>query len=528
MKKVLLSFALAALMLPLSAQVTTFPWNYDFSDSTQSMNDWTFHYLVVTDTNDNTGAVDTFYYSYEWVGSEGHNAPGCVYNYLSVGSMMVTPALQIPADAANFALSFWSINEVFSYYGFYNFAPAYKVLVSTTTNDSAAFTTELLSDEAVHDWEFKTVSLDAYAGQTIYLAFLLTDDGYNFIDDITVGSMNEPVYTVSGSSFAQTGEAVNLSATYIAGDQTNMILTWSSTMAAAGQATITGANTANPTITYSAAGTDQITFTATNSYGTFTNNLTINVVHCDPIAALPWSIDFSTETIGDCWLNLDADGDGFTWKTVTFQSGETCLISESYSNNSGALNPDNWLITPKFATTAGAPLTFTWEFKAQDANYPAEKVGVYVSSTGSNPSDFTAIETFTCTADEAEWQTRSYNLDQYAGQTIRIAIRHFECTDQFYFDVKSMSLTTTTGIADVDNSAISLYPNPASNMVEVSAQGVEGRATVAIVDLNGRTLMQQEGNAASYRFDVSGLAAGAYFVRMTGENVNAVQKLIVK
>ena len=40
--------------------------------------------------------------------------------------------------------------------------------------------------------------------------------------------------------------------------------------------------------------------------------------------------------------------------------------------------------------------------------------------------------------------------------------------------------------------------------------------------------MQQEGNAASYRFDVSGLAAGAYFVRMTGENVNAVQKLIVK
>ena len=494
--------------------VTSFPWVESFDGASAYC--WNF-ISANTDDFDDWRLSGGYLYS-PWNDSS------------NVNDYAISPAITLPANADGMVLNY----EVYAR-GYQGLNIAYEVLVSTNGGTAIAdFSTVLTSEQDLNmsGFESRSLSVSQFAGQTIRLAFhnISPVGSYDIrIDNVTIRTALNPVYTISSSATAtQTGEVVNLSATYVEGDQTNMILTWSSTMAAAGQATITGANTANPTITYSAAGTDQITFTATNSYGTFTDNLTINVISCDPIAALPWSIDFSTETIGDCWLNLDADGDGFTWRTATFQSGETCLISESYSNNSGALNPDNWLITPKFATTAGAPLTFTWEFKAQDADYPAEKVGVYVSSTGSNPSDFTAIETFTCTADEAEWQTRSYNLDQYAGQTIRIAIRHFECTDQFYFDVKSMSLTTTTGIADVDNSAISLYPNPASNMVEVSAQGVEGRATVAIVDLNGRTLMQQEGNAASYRFDVSGLAAGAYFVRMTGENVNAVQKLIVK
>ena len=84
------------------------------------------------------------------------------------------------------------------------------------------------------------------------------------------------------------------------------------------------------------------------------------------------------------------------------------------------------------------------------------------------------------------------------------------------------------GIDEVVASAVSVSPNPATGMVTVRAEGIEGRVNVEIVDLNGRTVMQQQGNAASYRFDVSNLAAGAYFVRLTGENTSAVKKLIVK
>ena len=73
---------------------------------------------------------------------------------------------------------------------------------------------------------------------------------------------------------------------------------------------------------------------------------------------------------------------------------------------------------------------------------------------------------------------------------------------------------------------ISLYPNPASSTVTLT--GIEGEATVTVVDMNGRQVYS--GNAAdgSLTVDVSGMAQGAYFVRITGERVNAIRKLIVR
>ncbi|MBP5189392.1 MAG: T9SS type A sorting domain-containing protein, partial [Bacteroidales bacterium] len=54
---------------------------------------------------------------------------------------------------------------------------------------------------------------------------------------------------------------------------------------------------------------------------------------------------------------------------------------------------------------------------------------------------------------------------------------------------------------------------------------------VNIVDMNGRVVMSDsmscEGDCAK-TMEVSGLAQGAYFVRISGENVNMVKKLVVK
>ena len=94
--------------------------------------------------------------------------------------------------------------------------------------------------------------------------------------------------------------------------------------------------------------------------------------------------------------------------------------------------------------------------------------------------------------------------------------------------VDDIIIEAGVGINDVENVNLTLSPNPASNTVKVSANGIEGTVNVAIVDLNGRTIMEQNGNAQSFTFDVTNVARGAYFVRLTGENVNAVRKLIVK
>ena len=89
--------------------------------------------------------------------------------------------------------------------------------------------------------------------------------------------------------------------------------------------------------------------------------------------------------------------------------------------------------------------------------------------------------------------------------------------------------TQDVAIDDVDNAKISLYPNPASSTVTLT--GIEGDATVTVVDMNGREVYTQaikQSNNQTITIDVTGYAQGAYFVRITGERVNAIRKLIVK
>ncbi len=106
------------------------------------------------------------------------------------------------------------------------------------------------------------------------------------------------------------------------------------------------------------------------------------------------------------------------------------------------------------------------------------------------------------------------------------------CTESLisvWSDVTTFETTNGQGIADVDAEGnLSIYPNPASAMVTISVSEMLAGAEVAIVDLNGRTVMTFTLNGTNGTFDVSKLGQGAYFVRLTGEQATTVRKLIVK
>lgn len=86
--------------------------------------------------------------------------------------------------------------------------------------------------------------------------------------------------------------------------------------------------------------------------------------------------------------------------------------------------------------------------------------------------------------------------------------------------------TDGVGIDDVDNANITLFPNPATTSVTLT--GIEGQAVVTIVDMNGRESGTWTVENGEITIDLTGFAQGAYFVRITGEQQNAIRKLIVK
>lgn len=77
--------------------------------------------------------------------------------------------------------------------------------------------------------------------------------------------------------------------------------------------------------------------------------------------------------------------------------------------------------------------------------------------------------------------------------------------------------------------SLALYPNPAVGRVRLMLAGVgeSATATARVYDLTGRLLLTQPLAGAASELDVTGLAAGAYVVRVAGEGVSVARRLVV-
>ena len=159
------------------------------------------------------------------------------------------------------------------------------------------------------------------------------------------------------------------------------------------------------------------------------------------------------------WISIDDDGDGYGWQlaSMTTHSGDYALASASYINNVGSLHPDNWLITPQLDLQG----TMKVWLSAYDGTYYNEHFAIYLSTTGNSISDFTTTlvaETTTIN----QYVEKTADLSAYAGQKGYIAIRHFNCTNQYWINVDDFGiyvsheagqwLPNTTGAHTDDNS----------------------------------------------------------------------------
>ena len=184
----------------------------------------------------------------------------------------------------------------------------------------------------------------------------------------------------------------------------------------------------------------------------------------DPEPGTSFSQNFNNSVLPEGWTTIDADGDGYNWVLTNQMAaygystpndghyGTVGMTSGSYHGSAGALTPDNYLVTPKVNLVQGS--TFSFWACAQDADYPAEHFGVYVSDNGT--SGWTMVQEWTMTAkgasgnkgngrdgntrDIGNWYQYTVDLSAYAGEKY-IAIRHFNCSDEFFLEVDDILLT---------------------------------------------------------------------------------------
>ena len=91
-------------------------------------------------------------------------------------------------------------------------------------------------------------------------------------------------------------------------------------------------------------------------------------------------------------------------------------------------------------------------------------------------------------------------------------------------DCTTLTITTTSSVSENAANSFSIFPNPATTVLNVNAEGFN---TIEIVNLLGQTVYTAN-TTSNMQINISNLNNGVYFVRMNGENGTATQKFIKK
>lgn len=195
--------------------------------------------------------------------------------------------------------------------------------------------------------------------------------------------------------------------------------------------------------------------------------------------------------IPSSWLNIDSDGDGYLWMEAPYgapHSGTGMATSESYYN--GNLTPDNWLITDPI-TLSGSPTLNFW-VNAQTEYYANEHYGVYISTTGTNLSDFTLLFEETLIAKsgiatgernrsdlgnrQGNWYERTVDISNYSG-TVYLAWRHFNCVGMDRLNLDDIVIDSHEPVSDLigykvycDNNLVATLDNSTTTYAEENTE----------------------------------------------------------
>jgi hypothetical protein len=188
------------------------------------------------------------------------------------------------------------------------------------------------------------------------------------------------------------------------------------------------------------------------------------------------------------------------------------------------IHNDDWLISPNIQLGIYSSLTL-W-VKTYSALYDLEQYNILVSTTDMNPASFTVISGDTPLEAPLTWTQVNYDLSDYDGQNVYIAIQCVSDED-LLFMVDDISVDFIVGVPDVAQDAeIAIYPNPATDHLTITS-GIE-MTQVDIFNQLGQKVFGQVVKDTNYSMNTEGLHAGVYFVKITTDQGITTKKIMVK
>ncbi len=185
---------------------------------------------------------------------------------------------------------------------------------------------------------------------------------------------------------------------------------------------------------------------------------------------------------------------------------------------------DDWLITPQIDLTTYMGAEFSlWAASILDT-WGLEDFEVAVSTTGTDPADFTDV-IGTVNDTPLGFNQYTFDLSAYDGQQIYIGIHYISADvyalilDDFLVEEPSLS------IEGFEQNVVEHRFNPSTKVLALEAAVVLN--TVAVYNMLGQKTLDIAVNNTETDINLSNLQAGIYIVKVNGNNASKTIKLII-
>ncbi|WP_310991577.1 S8 family serine peptidase [Aequorivita marina] len=235
-----------------------------------------------------------------------------------------------------------------------------------------------------------------------------------------------------------------------------------------------------------------------------------------------------------------------TWqqRSVTGSSGASTLTAFLDNNVYNASGQEDALETLFVDLTTSSEASFTFDLaKAQYSSSYSDALRVDISTDcGATFTeiyykeglDLSTISGYNSSSwqptSASQWRTESIDLTDYLGEKVQFRIVNITGYGNSTF-IDNVSVVGVLGTTDNALASFSMYPNPATSQVFMSWKDVETNVAITLYNsLGQRLLALSEADLAgksSGSMDVSGYAAGIYFISIKAGDKVETKKLVI-
>lgn len=256
----------------------------------------------------------------------------------------------------------------------------------------------------------------------------------------------------------------------------------------------------------------------------------------DPVVTVPYSENFDDlDAFAEQMYPLgysheNANNDNFPWDVIsdvatpgmahTTPNAMHMLFSLSQMND--------YLFTPPVYLAAGTNYDFSFWFRTMGDAWvpePIEKLKVFLGTDNNSAAMTTEIfknENLT----NQEWQKATISFEVAATGEYFFSFYGFSDPSQGLLLVDDVAIDLSISVADIEKSNVSIYPNPATNLVNIKS--IEDVENVKIYNMSGSLVYEESYQTNEINLETSSLTTGAYMLVLETKKETIRRKLIIK